>query len=227
MWDGLTVAQFFCRLDEHYIIGYFSPSMRAMCFSNEALLNLARKAIIDRRRYSGKDEVMTAQKPIIMFDAPEAASLKTVTGWVSSDGRFFGNDENLARYCGATHRRYDVNPEHPIYEVNSYCDECRHARRQAKFAAMPIKEWAGEPLVIFDSDQYFFDEDSLRDYLIDSDIDLADLQLCICEPNYPSQIDPADHFCDDLPEDGEIRDDQLLAAFDLLNEMIRQSEPLS
>ena len=170
---------------------------------------------------------MTAQNPIIMFDAPEAASLKTVTGWVSADGRFFGGDENLARYCGATHRRCDVNPEHPIYEVNSSCNECRHARRQAKFATMPIKEWAGEPLVIFDGDQYFFDEDSLRDYLIDSDIELTDLQLCICEPNYPSQIDPADHFCDGLPEGGEIRDDQLLAAFELLNEMIRQSEPLS
>ncbi|MFY0750155.1 hypothetical protein [Pseudomonas sp. NFX5] len=170
---------------------------------------------------------MTAQKPIIMYDAPEAASLKTVTGWVSADGRFFGADENLARYCGATHRRCDVNPEHKIYEVNSYCKECHQERRQAKFAAMPIKEWSGEPLVFFDSDQYFFDVDSLRDYLIESDIDLADLQLCICEPNYPSQIDPADHFCDELPEDGEIRDDQVLAAFELLNEMIRQSEPLS
>ncbi|MBK5541558.1 hypothetical protein JFV28_20180 [Pseudomonas sp. TH05] len=170
---------------------------------------------------------MPAQKPIIMYDAPEAASLQTVTGWVSADGRFFGTDEDLARYCGATHRRCDVNPEHQIYAVNSYCAECRQARRQAKFAAMPIKEWAGEPLVIFDGDKYFLDEDSLRYYLIDSDIDLADLQLCICEPNYPSQIDPADHFCDDLPEDGEIRDDQLLAAFELLNEMIRQSEPLS
>lgn len=170
---------------------------------------------------------MSAQKPIIMFDAPEAASLKTVTGWVSADGRFFGGDENLARYCGATHRRCEVKPEHQIYEVNSYCKECHQARRQAKFAAMPIKDWAGEPLVIFDGDQYFFDEDSLRDYLVDSDIDLTDLQLCICEPNYPSQIDPSDHFCDDLPEDGEINDDQLIAAFDLLNEMIRKSAPLS
>ncbi|SEK41625.1 hypothetical protein SAMN05216604_1031, partial [Pseudomonas agarici] len=89
------------------------------------------------------------------------------------------------------------------------------------------KEWGGEPLVIFDGDEYFFDEDSLRDYLIDNDIDLADLQLCICEPNMPCQIDPCDVFCDDLPEDGEIRDDQLIAAFELLNEMICQSEPLS
>ncbi|MBX9404543.1 hypothetical protein K5E40_02485 [Pseudomonas baetica] len=170
---------------------------------------------------------MPAQKPIIMFDAPEAASLQTVTGWVSAGGRFFGDDENLARYCGATHRRCDINPEHPIYEVNSSCNECRHVRRQAKFAAMPVKDWAGEPLVIFDGDRYFFDEDSLRDYLIDSDIELADVQLCICEPNYPREIEPEDHFCDDLPEDGEIRDDQLLAAFELLNEMIRKSEPLS
>jgi hypothetical protein len=170
---------------------------------------------------------MSAQKPIIMFDAPEAASRQTVTGWVSADGRFFGEDENLARYCGATHRRCEKNPDHPIYEVRSYCAQCHQESRQAKFTAMPTKEWAGEPLVIFDGDQYFFDADSLRDYIIDSDIDLADLQLCICEPNMPREIDPSDVFCDDLPEDGEIRDEQLVAAFDLLNEMIRQSEPLS
>ncbi|MFJ2358197.1 hypothetical protein [Pseudomonas fluorescens] len=30
-----------------------------------------------------------------------------------------------------------------------------------------------------------------------------------------------------MPKDSEIRDDQLLAAFNLLNEIIRQSEPLS
>ena len=82
-------------------------------------------------------------------------------------------------------------------------------------------------MVIFDSDQYFFDEDHLRDYLIDSDIDLTDLQLCICEPNYPRPLDPSDVFSDDLPEDGEIRDDQLEAAFELLNEMIRKAGPLS
>jgi len=167
------------------------------------------------------------EENVVMYDSPEAASIQTVTGWVGADGRFWGEDEHMARYCGATHRRCAANPEHQIYEVNSYCKECHQERRQAKFAAMPVKEWAGEPLVIFDGDTYFFDEDSLRDYLIDSDIDLADLQLCICEPNYPRPIDPSDVFSDDLPEDGEIRDDQLEAAFELLNEMIRKSEPLS
>ncbi|MCQ6255337.1 hypothetical protein [Pseudomonas sp. Q11] len=50
MWDGHTLAQFFCQLDEHYIIGYFSPSMGAMRFSNDTLMKLARKAVVDRRR---------------------------------------------------------------------------------------------------------------------------------------------------------------------------------
>ncbi|MGN8120390.1 hypothetical protein ACTJK9_01365 [Pseudomonas sp. 22082] len=167
------------------------------------------------------------EEKVVMYESPEAASIQTLTGWVAADGRFWGNDEHMARWCGATHRRCEKNPEHAIYEVRSYCRECYEESRQAKFAAMPVKEWAGEPLVIFDGDRYFFDEDSLRDYLIDSDIELADVQLCICEPNYPREIDPEDHFIDDLPEDGEIRDDELLAAFDLLNEMIRQSQPLS
>lgn len=50
MWDGLTIGQFFCRLDEHYIIGYFSPILSSMRFSNDALMTLARKSVIDRRR---------------------------------------------------------------------------------------------------------------------------------------------------------------------------------
>ncbi|WVV46866.1 hypothetical protein THH46_16355 [Pseudomonas sp. NA13] len=50
MWEGRTLAQFFCGLDEHYIIGYFSPSMHAMRFSSAAFMKLAKKAVVDRRR---------------------------------------------------------------------------------------------------------------------------------------------------------------------------------
>ena len=166
-------------------------------------------------------------KQVIMYDAPEAASLQTVTGWVTADGRFFGQDENLARFCGATHRRCENNPDHQVHEIRGYCAQCYSEKRAKVFAAMPTKDWAGEPLVNFDGARYFFDADSLRDYLIDSAVNLADLRLCICEPNMPQELDPNDIFCDDLPEDGEIHDDQLLAAFDLLNEVIRKAEPLS
>lgn len=40
---------------------------------------------------------------VIMRDSPEAASLQTVSGWVSRHGRFFGSDESIARYDGCTH----------------------------------------------------------------------------------------------------------------------------
>ncbi|KPB64284.1 putative prophage PSSB64-02 [Pseudomonas amygdali pv. myricae] len=96
-----------------------------------------------------------------------------------------------------------------------------------RFLKMEIKDWADEPLVIYDGDTYFFDSDALRDYLLESDEDPEKVRLCICEPNMPREIDPADYFCDDLPEDGELNDDQLMAAFDLVNEMIRKSGPLS
>ena len=43
-------------------------------------------------------------KQIILPESPEAASVQTVTGWVSRTGRYWGNDERMARYDGSTHR---------------------------------------------------------------------------------------------------------------------------
>ena len=45
---------------------------------------------------------MSEQKQIIIFDAPEAASLQTVICTASTDGRLFGQDDNTALFCGAT-----------------------------------------------------------------------------------------------------------------------------
>lgn len=167
------------------------------------------------------------EQKVIMMDSDEAASIQTLTGWVSANGRYWANDERMARYEGATHQKCPNNPDHPIYEVRGYCRTCREERLDENFKKMPVKDWEGEPLVIYDSDRYFFDDDSLWQYLYEAEIEPEDVRLCICTPNYPSEIDPSDHFCDDLPEDGEINDDQLIAAFDLLNEMIRKSEPMS
>ena len=164
---------------------------------------------------------------VVMYESPEAASIQTVTGWVDPSGRFWGKDEHMARYCGSTHRQCANNPAHPIHATNGWCNDCHAESRVAKFEAMPKRVWAGEAITEYDGDRYFFDEEDLRDYLLDHELDPRDLKLVFCTPNYPSEIDPSDHFCDDLPEDGEINDDQLLAAFDLLNEMIRKCPPLS
>jgi len=45
---------------------------------------------------------------IVPYDSAEAASIQTVTGWVSRSGRFWGNDEHMARYDGCTHRKCDA-----------------------------------------------------------------------------------------------------------------------
>ncbi len=167
------------------------------------------------------------EEKVVMYESPEAASIQTVTGWVSADGRFWGDNEHMARYCGSTHQQCAKNPDHPIHVINRWCETCRAESQTAKFEAMPRRIWNGEPITDFEGDTYFFDEEDLRDHALEYDIDLAELKLVFCTPNYPSKIDPQDYFTDDLPEDGEINDDQLLAAFELVNEMIRKSPPLS
>jgi hypothetical protein len=82
------------------------------------------------------------------------------------------------------------------------------------------------PIVIFDSDTYFFDIDDLRDYCEEHGVTPSQLQLVLCKPNYPSEIDGENHFCDDLPPDGELPD-ELQQAFEALNSVIRKSAPLS
>lgn len=162
----------------------------------------------------------------IMYDSPEAASIQTVTGWVSRTGHFWGNDEHMARYDGSTHRVCKENPDHGVHATNNYCEKCHDERIEAKWAAMPRREYDGSPVVVFDSDTYFFDEDSLIDWLRDNDIKPADARLVFCKPNYPRQIDPYDHFTDDLPEDGEVSA-TLAEAFDALNKVIAAEPPMS
>jgi hypothetical protein len=90
---------------------------------------------------------MTKQtEKIVMMDSDEAASIQTLTGWVSRDGRFWGDDESMARWSGATHRKCKNKPDdHPIHRTHSYCEECHRESRQAKFAALERAVWAGEP----------------------------------------------------------------------------------
>ncbi|CDH33260.1 hypothetical protein [Xenorhabdus bovienii] len=104
---------------------------------------------------------------------------------------------------------------------------CHTEERQNRFNAIERQQWDREtPLVIFDTDQYFLDEDDLDDYCDEHQIKPSELQLVICEPNYPSEIDGEDYFLDDLPPDGELPY-ELQQAFNALNAVIRNSPPLS
>lgn len=174
---------------------------------------------------------MKAQtKPVVvMYESDEAASIQTVTGWVDRNGRFWGHDEHMARYCGSTHRICSKNPEHGSHASNGWCEKCWQESRLKQFQSLEKKPWTGEPLVIFDDDKYFFDAESLVDHCQEHNVLPSELQLLICEPNYPREIDMNDHCEEIIPDGGDHHDipEAIWLAAEALNKAIRESEPVS
>lgn len=165
---------------------------------------------------------MIAQKEMVLYDAPEAATFKEgLKGWVSSNGQYWGNDEHMARWCGATHKKCETCGS--INEIRSYCRPCRDNKMAEKFDKYPVEKWDGEtPLCLFDSDVYFFEE-AILDYLADNPDE--DPRICKCRPNYLSQVNE-DNWCDDLPDDGELPD-EVATALEALNKAIAEAGPVS
>lgn len=161
---------------------------------------------------------MKTEEQVVMADSEEAASIKTVTGWVSRTGRFWGNDEHMARYDGSTHKVCECGE---VVENRSYCRKCRERKEHEKYLAMPAVAWDGEaPLNLHGTDTYFFDEDSLLDHCADEGCQPKDLPLVICIPEYAKEIDANEHYADYLLEDGEVPP-EIEEAFQVLNATIR------
>ena len=59
-----------------------------------------------------------------MIDDPRAATLVTVAGWRSRDGRFYGDNEHAARWSGCTHVKC-VSCGDPTNKICSVCQSCR------------------------------------------------------------------------------------------------------
>lgn len=168
---------------------------------------------------------MTSEE-IVLIDSDKAAKLTVVEGWVSRDGLFYGKNESGARWAGCTHKYCEscgsVMPKHGW----TICPSCRERKSAEKYATMPRLTWDGDtPLYSDAADEYFFDEDSLRDFIFDRDCTAESLRLIVCEPNRYRRIEN-DYFCDELPEDGDLPpalEDALCA----LNEVIDQLAPAS
>lgn len=168
-----------------------------------------------------------AAEVIVMEDSPEAARQVAVTGWVSRQGFFFGDDERTARYDGCTHRKCGDCGQ-PVVKHWLKCEACRHKDEVARYQALPKKPWDGvTPLALYGGDKYFFDESDLEMYCEDHDVKVQDLLLVFCDPVKPGEISPNDLFADELPEDGEVQDADVLAAVEQLNAALRKAEPFS
>lgn len=164
----------------------------------------------------------------VMYASDEAAHPETVTGWVSRDGHFWGKDEHMARWSGCTHLKCECGAEMSKHYIR--CNACQKKLRDTKFEALPIKEWDGKtPLVIYNTDRYFFTDEELSDYCDEEGVLAGNLQLMLCEPVRLHSIDPDDYCHDYLPEDTYLEDvePELAKAFHALNEVIEKTPPLS
>jgi hypothetical protein len=161
---------------------------------------------------------------MVMSASDEAATIQTVTGWVSRLGNFWGNDERMARYDGSTHHLCDCAAMITKHDLK--CEACRNAAEIERYNAMPQAAWDGiDPLYSDAHDRYFFCNDELADFIYEHGGDIASLRFIICQPLHATPLDH-DHWCDDLPEDGDMPG-ALAAAIDALNAVVATLEPLS
>lgn len=173
-----------------------------------------------------KAQGQQAKEEIVPFDSGDAAQRKSVEGWVSRNGYFYGDDERTARYSGCTHVEC-AGCSTLIPKTTLLCDDCTTAKRNQAYAAMERVEWDNvTPLVILDTEIYFFDRQSIIDYCEEKWISPDDLQLIICKPVYGHHFDAADFLSSELPEGADIPD-QILEAANRLNHAIRNAGPLS
>lgn len=167
----------------------------------------------------------TLDSMMIFPKSEESAKFVTgISGWVDRDGRFWGNDERMARYCGSTHKHCECGE---VVEQRSYCKSCARKKDIEKYQKAQKIEWDREiPIYSQYYDEYFFDCDTLTDFMIEQAVkDPEELELFICEPVKLSEIQ-SDYWCDDLPENGELPP-VIEEALDALNAAIRESDPVS
>lgn len=152
-----------------------------------------------------------------MYDSPEAAEQITLTGWVSGgDQIFWYKDEHMARWGGCTHLKCECGN---IMEKNyTKCDTCRHKSAVERYNALPFREYNGEPVVEWDGDKYFFNEEDIIEYCEENE--LTSIKLLFCEENSWTTID-TDYWCDIIPSDNDLElPKELQVALDNLNAVI-------
>ncbi len=164
------------------------------------------------------------KEPMVMYTDDNAAQLKTITGWISRNGKFFGTDENIARFDGCTHKTCECG--NMMIKHYTKCERCISKLQFERYNAYPFEEWDGKkPLCEHNGDRYFFDASDIDEYLEEHEMEAKDLMLVICRPNYARTVDSS-IWEDDLPEDGDIPK-ELQAKLDEMNEVIKTMPPIS
>ncbi len=144
---------------------------------------------------------MRPEEPKVMYDSPEAATKVTVTGWQARNGRFWHEDEHMARYEGSTHKTCECGE---VIAKNSYCSPCYTKRQREEWLKMPIVEWDKVCMIaMHDGDRFFSEIDEFLEYCEENDILPGDVMLVATEGDHLREVE-TDYWEEQMPEDGEL-----------------------
>jgi hypothetical protein len=163
----------------------------------------------------------------IMFESDEAAQYKTVQGWVSSTGQFFGDDERTARWAGSTHQLCECGNEFERGRIR--CKSCQAKKDLDDYEALPKVVWDGEsPLYSDTTEKYYFRGEILDEIEDDGKKDWDYYRLFHCDPVRLHQIDESEWEDElDTEDDSAEIPNGVRKALDALNEEIGKADPVA
>jgi hypothetical protein len=175
---------------------------------------------------------MSEKNIILEEDAEGLIELVNLEAWKVNEQKYFIKKEKAIEYV-ITHKKCECGELMDKYR--SLCHHCQtvewNKKYDERYSKMPFKEWDGKTyLVTHDGDKFFCDEGEIEDYLVENEMKLEDLKLCICEPNHLPKIN-YDELCEDImPENQDALDKlcpEVLKKIDELNEFISNQPPIS
>lgn len=165
---------------------------------------------------------MSNPEKIILYSSDEAAKLATVTGWVDRHGRFFGDDENMARWSGATHVNCKTCKGFALKGL-SLCSLCDEKRIAAEKKVLPWNYV--NPITTKYGDERFFTKKEVLDWLRDNHLTHKDVEFFHCAPLRLSEVSE-NYFGNNWTGDVKLPT-AVAEALAALNATIRASEHLS
>lgn len=164
---------------------------------------------------------------IIFPDSDETATSQKVEGWVSREGRFYGKDEQAARWGGATHVHCSICGA-PCPKNWTACETCRAKLAHERYIKLPVVMWDERvPVYSMILDKYYWSREDARDDT-EGIFDPVPLQLVLCEPVYAGEVNPIEYYEDMLPDDdfgsGVELNQVLVDAFQELNDTINEAK---
>lgn len=165
----------------------------------------------------------------VLYDEAPIEFRTNIKGWVSSDGRFWGNGEDaegMARYHECTHKTCDCG--NTMEKLYTKCSSCRSVASGERYKALEFKEWDGKaPLCLWNDDKFFFDSDQLEEWLEDQENDGSGYRFVLAEKGKMSGVNINEINDEYRTEDEDLTDfhPEIAAKVKELNDLIENTEP--